>query len=263
MRQAVRLGVEIDREVVRVAAGVGLVVAHADVAAGLEMPPDVQRDARILVPHDADVPRPYDPVEFRRAGVHGDQGGHDAALLEGFEAIADRVVIGLEETADAQGLVGLAEVHVARNRDAVADFRNGAGVVRLAVRIHDQPRKAGQHGLRVEFVGQCPDQFVDADVPGDVPLEHPVGQAELVQGGREIRAGVVGHEENRRRAVIVVAHPRRRVAGSDQRAVRIDLRECLEVRVAWKAGSAQEASVAPLTAASRALQTVFSTLMRP
>ena len=64
---------------------------------------------------------------------------------------------------------------------------------------------------RIERIRQHEAEPGNADVPGDVPLQLRLGQAQPAEGARNEVAGVVGHQHERRFAAGVVNRDRSRL----------------------------------------------------
>ena len=217
VRQPGRFGMVVDGEVMRMAAGIGLVVTDAHPVGGAQAPHQRYRDARILVPHDADMPRPDHLGKNRRAGMNRDHHRHDLPLRKRFQPARDRRVVGLEKGRNPQRFLLFGQVLIARYRDAVADDRERRRIVDLAVRVDDQPGKARHDGRCIQSVGQVLRQVVRADIPGDMAVQHPIGQAELVHRGGKIRAGMIRHQQNVGATLVVVGHEWGRIPRANQR----------------------------------------------
>jgi len=151
--------VVLDAEVGRMLAAVGFVVTHHQARLRAQ-PCEEARGARFVpVPEHADVPGPGHAAHHWGEGVDGDHHRHHAADAEAASMAAIASWYGSKKQAsrvrrsnsDSAALPGITQPS--------ALGAEGLGIVRMAITVDDQARVAGQHGGRVQGVGEPSCQF--------------------------------------------------------------------------------------------------------
>ncbi len=192
------LGVMIDREIGRVLAAVGLVVA--DDQALLRRSPASRRRA-----FGSSSSQSTPTCQGRSAPAVPRRGtklctamssGTTCRAWKPREHRGDALVVRVEERAQAQAALVFGQALVAGNRPAVAFGAERLEIVRAAVAVDDEPRITGHHGGCVQGMGQAARQLAGPHVPGDVLPAGQFGQPEPAQGA----AGSPGSRDRRRSA---------------------------------------------------------------
>ena len=121
MRQAARHRVMAHRVAGRLARRIGLVVADHERGIGAQRCQQRHRNARVVVPQDADMPRPRLAAHRRREAVDRQHRRRHAAREPRREPVVDRGVIGREDRRRAARARARGdEAAIAGDRDAVA-----------------------------------------------------------------------------------------------------------------------------------------------
>src|ERR1044071_512281 len=127
--------------------------------------------------------------------MHRDEHGAPPGLGAEVEQRGDVVVVWREDLA-SPGLALLdADAAVARNGRQLADGRDRAVPLRLAIAVDDEPRIGLQHGARIERGGEMLGNARNADIPGDVAVQLGFGQAEVTEPAGDRAPGMVGCQE--------------------------------------------------------------------
>ncbi len=97
MGQAAAFAMDGNGIVAGIAHGIGLVIAHHQIALGLEQRLHDMGEARVAVIEHAHMPGPLEAFEYRREAVHGDQHGGPTLGLACIQCCDDAPVIGPED----------------------------------------------------------------------------------------------------------------------------------------------------------------------
>ncbi len=110
------------------------------------------------------------------------------------DLVADHVVVRPVDGVAAPLFLGLAQVVVAGDEDAVAEHEKRAGVEQLAVAVDDESRVLGENRRHAEALGQPFRQGAGADVDGEVAAACERIETHVAECFREAAAGVIAHQ---------------------------------------------------------------------
>ena len=88
--------------------------------------------------------------------------------------------------------------------------------MRRAVAVDDEPRVALHDQMGVEMFRQRLRDAGNADVPGDVPHQFALGQAEIAEHARDQPAVMVAGQQERRASAGIVFADRRNIFGPEE-----------------------------------------------
>ena len=194
------------------AAGIGLVVAHHQIAACAERGQQRHRHPRVVPPEDRYLPRARLARHHRGEAVDGDQDRRPAALPRPVESPVERLVIGVEQRAPAGLALVVVDPDIARHLRAVALLRDRGLVARGAVAVDHEPRISREYGGGVESLRQPARDLGRALVPGDVAVEVALDQTEPLEAARHQIAGVIAGQHDRACAIRILDRERGRFA---------------------------------------------------
>ena len=131
----------------------------------------------------------------------------------------DAVVIRLKNLASPRVALFLRQIVIAGDQRQLADGRDRCRETGLTVAIDDEPRISLQHGRGIKRLGETLGDAGNADIPGDVPREFAVWEAEraeplwdrapgMIGSQHEIGAALGPQHANRRR-IVRAQEPRR------------------------------------------------------
>src|SRR5258708_249299 len=162
------------------------------------------------------MPGPRHALKDRREAVHRDQRSGSAGLPPPVELGFDPIMVWPENLAYACDLLAFTQPHISWYWRELADFQDRRLRARRAVAVDDKARIVLLHQGGVERVRDHAAEPGDADVPGDVALALGFRNAELTECARHGIARVIGDDQERRPAVLVVHRDRRRLVGRQQ-----------------------------------------------
>src|SRR5258706_6479612 len=162
------------------------------------------------------MPGPCHALEDGHEAVHRDQHRGSAGLPPAVELGFDPIMVWPENLAYACGLLAFTQAYISRYRRELADFQDRRLRARPAVAVDDKARIVLLHQGGVERVRDHAAERGDADVPGDVALALGFRNAELTERARHGIARVIGDDQERRPAVLVVHRDRRQLVGRQQ-----------------------------------------------
>jgi hypothetical protein len=148
--------------------------------------------------------------------VHRDQRRGSAGLPPPVELDLDPIMIWPENFAHARGLLAFTQAYVSWYRRKLADFEGRSLRARHAVAVDDKARIVLLHQGGVERVRDQAAGCRDADVPRDVAFALGFRNTEPTERARHGTARVIGDDQERRPAVLVVHRDRRRLVGRQQ-----------------------------------------------
>ena len=88
--------------------------------------------------------------------------------------------------------------------------------MRRAVAVDHQPRIALRDQMRVEMLRQRLGDAGNADIPGDMPRQFALGQAEIAEHARNQPAVMVAGEQERRAPRGIIFADRGNIFGSEE-----------------------------------------------
>ena len=156
---------------------------------------------RVAIVEHPDMPRPLEAFEDRREAVHRDDDRRPAVLGAAFELGCQAIVVWPEDLLLPGEPVGRIEVHVAGDGRRLRHLDDRARHQQVAVAVDHQARIDLHDERRIERCGDLLRHRANPDVPGDVTLELALRHAEPPERLRDDLSGVVGGQEERRRAV--------------------------------------------------------------
>ncbi len=126
-------------------------------------------------------------------------------------------MIGPVQCARTQVLVGLVQVAVTRDEDAVAVLEKRARIHELAVAVDNQARVVLHYGRHAEALGELLGQRTGADIDREVATPRKRVEPHIAERLGEAATGMVADEDNRRVGEGIKDTVRTRLIGSQQR----------------------------------------------
>ena len=180
---------------------IGFIVADHEVAFLTEQIDEDEGQARIAVIERSDMPRPDEPFEDRREGMHRHQQRLAPFGRPPVEEGGDRGLVRQENVLDPGPPLRRRNADIGRNWRQLADLGYGARNGWIAIAVDHQARIDLFDERRIEGVRHQARHAGRSYVPGDVPVEFGGRQPHIAKDFRDLPAGVVARQEEGRGAV--------------------------------------------------------------